>query len=103
MYIVYTHLYHSMSCLNVFRLLEAQLQTQSRQHKDELEALHTQVELLKDNLEKKQDMLNHFSTLSPDALVEFSVQQEITRLTNENLVRSHLKKRRKSFLSSFFP
>lgn len=69
----------------VFRLLETQLQTQTRQHRDELEALHTQIELLKDNLEKKQDMLDHFSTLSPDALVEFSVQQEITRLTNENL------------------
>ncbi|TRY99623.1 hypothetical protein DNTS_004817 [Danionella cerebrum] len=69
----------------VARLLESQLQTQSRQHRDELEALHTQIELLKDDLEKKQDMLNHFSTLSPDALVEFSVQQEITRLTNENL------------------
>uniref|UniRef100_A0A671RI00 Unconventional myosin-Vb n=1 Tax=Sinocyclocheilus anshuiensis TaxID=1608454 RepID=A0A671RI00_9TELE len=69
----------------VARLLEAQLQTQSRQHKDELEALHTQIELLKDSLEKKQEMLDHFSTLSPDALVEFSVQQEITRLTNENL------------------
>uniref|UniRef100_A0A8C2KAV0 Unconventional myosin-Vb n=1 Tax=Cyprinus carpio TaxID=7962 RepID=A0A8C2KAV0_CYPCA len=70
----------------VARLLEAQLQTQSRQHKDELEALHTQIELLKDNLEKKQEMLDHFSTLSPEALVEFSVQQEITRLTNENLL-----------------
>ncbi|XP_009293600.1 unconventional myosin-Vb isoform X3 [Danio rerio] len=69
----------------VARLLETQLQTQTRQHRDELEALHTQIELLKDNLEKKQDMLDHFSTLSPDALVEFSVQQEITRLTNENL------------------
>lgn len=75
----------------VFRLLEAQLQTQSRQHKDELEALHTQIELLKDNLEKKQEVLDHFSTLSPDALVEFSVQQEITRLTNENLVRPCLR------------
>ncbi|XP_016381718.1 unconventional myosin-Vb isoform X2 [Sinocyclocheilus rhinocerous] len=67
------------------KLLEAQLQTKSRQHKDELEALHTQIELLKDSLEKKQEMLDHFSTLSPEALVEFSVQQEITRLTNENL------------------
>uniref|UniRef100_A0A8C1DMS3 Unconventional myosin-Vb n=1 Tax=Cyprinus carpio carpio TaxID=630221 RepID=A0A8C1DMS3_CYPCA len=75
----------------VARLLEAQLQTQSRQHKDELEALHTQIELLKDNLEKKQEMLDHFSTLSPEALVEFSVQQEITRLTNENLVRPYLR------------
>uniref|UniRef100_A0A672LL21 Unconventional myosin-Vb n=1 Tax=Sinocyclocheilus grahami TaxID=75366 RepID=A0A672LL21_SINGR len=74
-----------VACLDVFRLLEAQLQTKSRQHKDELEALHTQIELLKDSLEKKQEMLDHFSTLSPEALVEFSVQQEITRLTNENL------------------
>uniref|UniRef100_A0A3B1J2K2 Dilute domain-containing protein n=1 Tax=Astyanax mexicanus TaxID=7994 RepID=A0A3B1J2K2_ASTMX len=36
-------------------------------------------------MEKKQETLNHFSTLPPEALVEFSVQQEITRLTNENL------------------
>uniref|UniRef100_A0AAR2JTP9 Unconventional myosin-Vb n=1 Tax=Pygocentrus nattereri TaxID=42514 RepID=A0AAR2JTP9_PYGNA len=69
----------------VARLLEAQLQSQSRKHQDELEALHTQIEVLKEDLEKKQEMLNHFSTLPPEALVEFSVQQEITRLTNENL------------------
>lgn len=69
------------------RLLEAQLQSQSRQHRDELDALHTQIEVLKEDLEKKQEMLNHFSTLPSDALVEFSVQQEITRLTNENLVK----------------
>lgn len=73
----------------VFRLLEAQLQTQSRQHKDELEALHTQIELLKNSLEKKQEVLDNFSTLSPEALVEYCVQQEITRLTNENLVRPY--------------
>ncbi|XP_046723178.1 unconventional myosin-Vb isoform X2 [Silurus meridionalis] len=67
------------------RLLETQLQSQNRKHQDELEALHTQIEVMKEDLEKKQEMLNHFSSLSPDALVEFSVQQEITRLTNENL------------------
>ncbi|TKS85116.1 Unconventional myosin-Vb [Collichthys lucidus] len=69
----------------VARLLEAQLQTQSRQHKDELEALHTQIELLRDDIEKKQEILNYTSSLSPEARVEFSVQQEITRLTNDNL------------------
>ncbi|XP_076613933.1 unconventional myosin-Vb isoform X2 [Chaetodon auriga] len=69
----------------VARLLEAQLQTQSRQHKDELEALHTQIELLKDDIEKKQEILNYTSSLSPEAQVEYSVQQEITRLTNDNL------------------
>ncbi|XP_072517689.1 unconventional myosin-Vb isoform X2 [Salminus brasiliensis] len=67
------------------RLLETQLQSQSRKHHDELEALHTQIEVLKEDLEKKQEMLNRFSILPPDALVEYSVQQEITRLTNENL------------------
>ncbi|TSQ12723.1 Unconventional myosin-Vb [Bagarius yarrelli] len=41
--------------------------------------------MMKEDLEKKQEMLNHFSSLPPDALVEFSIQQEITRLTNENL------------------
>ncbi|XP_070781125.1 unconventional myosin-Vb [Enoplosus armatus] len=69
----------------VARLLEAQLQSQSRQHKDELEALHTQIELLKDDIEKKQEILNYTSSLSPEAQVEYSVQQEITRLTNDNL------------------
>uniref|UniRef100_A0A668AK15 Unconventional myosin-Vb n=1 Tax=Myripristis murdjan TaxID=586833 RepID=A0A668AK15_9TELE len=67
------------------KLLEAQLQSQSRQHKDELEALHTQIELLKDDIEKKQEMLNYTMSLSPEAQVEYSVQQEITRLTNDNL------------------
>ncbi|KAK5623619.1 Unconventional myosin-Vb [Crenichthys baileyi] len=67
------------------KLLEAQLQTQARQHRDELEALHTQIELLKDDIEKKQELLNYTSSLSPEAKVEYSVQQEITRLTNDNL------------------
>ncbi|KAK0150594.1 Unconventional myosin-Vb [Merluccius polli] len=67
------------------RLLEAQMQTMSRQHKDELEALHTQIELLRLDLEKKQEALNYTMSLSPEAQVEYSVQQEITRLTNDNL------------------
>uniref|UniRef100_A0AAX7T0C7 Myosin VB n=1 Tax=Astatotilapia calliptera TaxID=8154 RepID=A0AAX7T0C7_ASTCA len=69
----------------VARLLEAQLQTQSRQHKDELEALHTQIELLKGDIEDKQEKLSYMMSLSPEAQVEYSVQQEITRLTNDNL------------------
>ncbi|XP_076139671.1 unconventional myosin-Vb isoform X2 [Alosa pseudoharengus] len=67
------------------RLLEAQLQSQSRQHKDELVALHTQIEVLREDLEKKQEALNQIMALSPEDKVEYSVQQEITRLTNENL------------------
>ncbi|KAM8829263.1 unconventional myosin-Vb isoform 4-T4 [Spinachia spinachia] len=75
-----------MTLLCVTRmLLEAQLQTQSRQHGDELEALHTQIELLRDDIEKKQEILSFTASLSPEARVEYSVQQEITRLTNDNL------------------
>lgn len=81
---------HGDSCAPPPRLLEAQLQTQSRQHKDELEALHTQIELLRDDIEKKQELLNYTAALSPEAKVEYSVQQEITRLTNDNLVRHSL-------------
>ncbi|XP_068190695.1 unconventional myosin-Vb isoform X2 [Antennarius striatus] len=75
--------YHGLS--ESKKLLEAQLQSQTRQHRDELEALHTQIELLRDDIEKKQEILNYMSSLSPDAKVEYSVQQEITRLTNDNL------------------
>uniref|UniRef100_A0A8C9SH35 Myosin VB n=1 Tax=Scleropages formosus TaxID=113540 RepID=A0A8C9SH35_SCLFO len=67
------------------RLLEAQLQTQTRQHEDELEALRTQNEMLREDLERKQELISHTLSLSPDAQVEFSIQQELTRLTNENL------------------
>ncbi|KAF7651726.1 hypothetical protein LDENG_00106440, partial [Lucifuga dentata] len=67
------------------KLLEAQLQSQLRQHKDELEALHSQIEMLKDDIQKKQEILNYTISLSPEAQVEYSIQQEITRLTNDNL------------------
>ncbi|XP_033970578.1 unconventional myosin-Vb isoform X2 [Trematomus bernacchii] len=67
------------------RLLEVQLQAQTRRHGDELTALHTQIELLKADIEKKQELLNFTSSLSPEDRVEYSVQQEITRLTNDNL------------------
>ncbi|XP_078127803.1 unconventional myosin-Vb isoform X1 [Sander vitreus] len=67
------------------KLLEAQLQTQLRQHKDELDALHTQIELQRDDIEKKTELLNFTAGLSPEAQVEFSIGQEITRLTNDNL------------------
>nr|XP_057913382.1 unconventional myosin-Vb isoform X2 [Doryrhamphus excisus] len=67
------------------KMLEAELQSQTRQHGDELEALHTQIELLKDDIEKKQEMLNYTTSLSPEALLEYSVQLEITRLTDDNL------------------
>ncbi|XP_039767426.1 unconventional myosin-Vb isoform X2 [Ornithorhynchus anatinus] len=69
----------------VARLLEAQLQAQSREHEEEVEALKARVEGLKEEMEKQQQTFCQTLLLSPEAQVEFGVQQEMTRLTNENL------------------
>ncbi|NWS43532.1 MYO5B protein, partial [Probosciger aterrimus] len=67
------------------RLLEAQLQDQRREHEEEVEALQSQVDALKEEMEKQQEAFLQTLQLSPEAQVEFGLQQEITRLTNENL------------------
>ncbi|XP_029436017.1 unconventional myosin-Vb isoform X3 [Rhinatrema bivittatum] len=75
--------YHGVCETN--RLLEAQLQAQSREHEEEVEILTAHVEALKEEVEKQQQVLLQTLQLSPEAQVEFGIQQEITRLTNENL------------------
>ncbi|XP_041046932.1 unconventional myosin-Vb isoform X2 [Carcharodon carcharias] len=67
------------------RLLEAQLQAQIRQHEEEVERMRTQIEVLKEDMEKQQHVLTQTLQMSPEARIEYNVQQEITRLTNENL------------------
>ncbi|NXF59151.1 MYO5B protein, partial [Ciccaba nigrolineata] len=68
------------------RLLEAQLQDQRREHEEEVEALKSQVDAIKEEMEKQQQaLLQTTLQLSPEVQVEFGIQQEITRLTNENL------------------
>ncbi|KFP95807.1 Unconventional myosin-Vb, partial [Leptosomus discolor] len=67
------------------RLLEAQLQDQRREHEKEVEALKNQVDAMNEELEKQQQAFLQTLQLSPEAQVEFGLQQEITRLTNENL------------------
>ncbi|NXI62490.1 MYO5B protein, partial [Anseranas semipalmata] len=67
------------------RLLEAQLQDQRREHEEEIEALQNQVDAMKEEMEKQQQAFLQTLQLSPEAQVEFGLQQEITRLTNENL------------------
>ncbi|KAG8456838.1 hypothetical protein GDO86_002574 [Hymenochirus boettgeri] len=69
----------------VARLLEAQLQAQSKQHDDEVEILTSHIESLKEELDRQQQVLLQALQLSPEAQVELGLQQEITRLTNENL------------------
>uniref|UniRef100_A0A672UDJ2 Unconventional myosin-Vb n=1 Tax=Strigops habroptila TaxID=2489341 RepID=A0A672UDJ2_STRHB len=69
----------------VARLLEAQLQDQRREHEEEVEALKNEVDAMKEEMEKQQQAFLQTLQLSPEAQVEFGLQQEITRLTNENL------------------
>lgn len=75
--------YHGVCQTN--RLLEAQLQAQSLEHEEEVERLKAQVEALKEEMDKQQQTFCQTLLLSPEAQVEFGVQQEISRLTNENL------------------
>ncbi|XP_005076505.1 unconventional myosin-Vb isoform X5 [Mesocricetus auratus] len=75
--------YHGVCQTN--RLLEAQLQAQSLEHEEEVERLKAQVETLKEEMDKQQQTFCQTLLLSPEAQVEFGVQQEISRLTNENL------------------
>ncbi|KAM8780865.1 unconventional myosin-Vb isoform 1-T1 [Rhynchonycteris naso] len=67
------------------RLLEAQLQAQSRTHEEEVERLRAQVEGLQEELDRQQQTFSQTLLLSPEAQVEFGVQQEMSRLTAENL------------------
>ncbi|XP_061603297.1 unconventional myosin-Vb isoform X1 [Phyllopteryx taeniolatus] len=72
------------------KLLERDLETQTRQHGEEVEALRAEVEALKEDVEKKQEALNYATSLSPEALLEYGVQLEITRLTDDNLDQKEL-------------
>lgn len=68
------------------RLLEAQLQAQSREHGEEVEGLKAQVQALKEEMDEQQQTFCQTLLLSPEAQLEFGIQQELSRLTNENLV-----------------
>ncbi|XP_077441918.1 unconventional myosin-Vb isoform X2 [Vanacampus margaritifer] len=67
------------------KLLECELESQARQRGEEVSALRAEVETLKEDVDKKQEALNYATSLSPEALLEYSVQLEISRLTNDNL------------------
>ncbi|NWI49312.1 MYO5B protein, partial [Calyptomena viridis] len=71
----------------LLRLLESQLQEQRREHEEEMEALRNQVDAMQEEVEKQQQAFLQSLQLSPEIQVEFGLQREITRLTNENLVR----------------
>uniref|UniRef100_A0A674KJ57 Myosin VA n=1 Tax=Terrapene triunguis TaxID=2587831 RepID=A0A674KJ57_9SAUR len=67
------------------RLLESQLQSQKKSHDNELEALRGEMQSLKEENNRQQQLLAQNLQLPPEARIEASLQHEITRLTNENL------------------
>uniref|UniRef100_A0A8D2B137 Unconventional myosin-Va n=1 Tax=Sciurus vulgaris TaxID=55149 RepID=A0A8D2B137_SCIVU len=67
------------------RLLESQLQSQKRSHENEAEALRGEIQSLKEENNRQQQLLAQNLQLPPEARIEASLQHEITRLTNENL------------------
>ncbi|CAL1604235.1 unnamed protein product [Knipowitschia caucasica] len=67
------------------RLLEQQLQTQRRTHDNEVESLRGELQSVKEENNRQQQLLAQNLQLPPEARIEASLQHEITRLTNENL------------------
>uniref|UniRef100_A0A8C3L1A2 Unconventional myosin-Va n=1 Tax=Chrysolophus pictus TaxID=9089 RepID=A0A8C3L1A2_CHRPC len=67
------------------RLLESQLQSQKKSHENELESLRGEIQSLKEENNRQQQLLAQNLQLPPEARIEASLQHEITRLTNENL------------------
>ncbi|KAK1339070.1 hypothetical protein QTO34_019743 [Cnephaeus nilssonii] len=67
------------------RLLESQLQAQKRSYENEAEALRGEIQSLKEENNRQQQLLAQNLQLPPEARIEASLQHEITRLTNENL------------------
>ncbi|XP_072326753.1 unconventional myosin-Va isoform X2 [Scyliorhinus torazame] len=72
------------------RLLESQLQGQRKNYENELEILRGEVQNLKEEINRQQQLLAQNLQLPPEARIEASLQHEITRLTNENLYYEEL-------------
>uniref|UniRef100_A0A669BT84 Unconventional myosin-Va n=1 Tax=Oreochromis niloticus TaxID=8128 RepID=A0A669BT84_ORENI len=71
--------------LTSLRLLEHQLQTQRRTYDNEVESLRSELQNVKEENNRQQQLLAQNLQLPPEARIEASLQHEITRLTNENL------------------
>ncbi|XP_072004305.1 unconventional myosin-Va isoform X4 [Engystomops pustulosus] len=67
------------------RVLESQLQSQKKSYENEVESLRGEIQGLKEENNRQQQLLAQNLQLPPEARIEASLQHEITRLTNENL------------------
>ena len=63
------------------------MQQQRRSYDNEVEVLRGELQSVKEENNRQQQLLAQNLQLPPEARIEASLQHEITRLTNENLVR----------------
>ncbi|XP_048023818.1 unconventional myosin-Va isoform X11 [Megalobrama amblycephala] len=77
--------YHKLNEDGELWLLESQLQAQRRSHENEVEVLRGELQSVKEENNRQQQLLAQNLQLPPEARIEASLQHEITRLTNENL------------------
>ncbi|KFP72611.1 Unconventional myosin-Vb, partial [Acanthisitta chloris] len=69
----------------VLRLLEEQIQNQKRDYEEELEILHNNLDEMKEEMKTQHQTYLRSLNLSTESHVANVLQQEIARLTDENL------------------
>lgn len=74
----------------VCRLLERQLQTQGESHEKEAESMRAELQRLRAELDQQQQMLSDSLELPQDARIQASLQHEISRLTQQNMVGAYI-------------
>ncbi len=72
--------------ISLCRILESQLQTQGQSHEKEVEGLRAELQQLRAELDHQQQMMSDSLELPQDARIQASLQHEISRLTNQNMV-----------------
>ncbi len=65
------------------------MQAQRRSRENEVEVLRGELQSVKEENNRQQQLLAQNLQLPPEARIEASLQHEITRLTNENLVSTN--------------
>lgn len=72
--------------LSLCRILVSQLQTQGQSQEKEVEGLRAELQQLRAELDQKQQMLSDSLELPQDARIQASLQHELSRLTQQNMV-----------------
>lgn len=81
-WVIFKYIFHC-------RILASQLQTQGQSHEKEVEGLRAELQRLKAELGQQQQMMSDSLQLPHDARIQASLQHEISRLTQQNMVCTH--------------